>query len=314
MPQLSKEDLANIAHDYYLSKLNIGDISQKYDLSRYLITKALEDAEKSGIVRISIYHGVKRNEELERIFQDKFGLKEAIILKNFETATQDNEAIIDQAAKQIQSYIKSAHNVGMTWGALMHDIVNSFEADDREDLNFVQILGQAIHSNKRKNQLVQIAADKFNANSKFLPAPLYVHNHEYIEAMQKEPFFSYLEDDYHNLDLLIASVGTIESIRVNSFVEKYYWDVLFEDVDINKQVGMIFGRPYDINGNFVERFEDYTCGISMKDIMHTPTRFVVVKNRFKTRALLGALRTGVITHLVTNEDIANKVIKEIERR
>ncbi len=39
MAQLTDEQLADIAHDFYLSKLNIGEISQKYNLSRYLITK-----------------------------------------------------------------------------------------------------------------------------------------------------------------------------------------------------------------------------------------------------------------------------------
>ena len=40
MAQLTDEQLANIAHDFYLSQLNIADISQKYDLSRYLIAKS----------------------------------------------------------------------------------------------------------------------------------------------------------------------------------------------------------------------------------------------------------------------------------
>ncbi|CCI85625.1 ArsR family transcriptional regulator [Lactobacillus pasteurii DSM 23907 = CRBIP 24.76] len=309
MPQLSNEDLANIAHDYYLSKLNIADISQKYNLSRYLIAKALEDAEKSGIVKINIYHGTRRNGELERIFQDEFGLKEAIILNNLDTASQDNDALVEQASKQIQSYIKNSHNVGMTWGALMHDIINHFNNDEREDLNFIQILGQAIRSDKQKNQLVQLAADKFAAESKFLPAPLYVVNPDYIKVMKQEPFYQSLEADFHDLDLIFASVGTMESLRVNSFIEKYYWNTLFKDIDDSKLVGTLFGRPYDIEGNIIDGIDQYICGISMEDIMNTPTRFLVVKNRFKAKALVGALRTGTITHLVTNEAIAQKALK-----
>ena len=80
MAQLTDEQLADIAHDFYLSKLNIGEISQKYNLSRYLITKALDDAEMRGIVKIQITQGVKRNQLLEREFQKKFGLKEVFIL------------------------------------------------------------------------------------------------------------------------------------------------------------------------------------------------------------------------------------------
>ena len=60
MTLLTDEQLANIAHDYFLSKLNIAEISKKYNLSRYLIAKAIEEAEDKGIVKISIYQSPKR--------------------------------------------------------------------------------------------------------------------------------------------------------------------------------------------------------------------------------------------------------------
>ena len=81
MAQLTDEQLASIAHDFYLSKLNIAEISKKYNLSRYLITKALDDAEMRGIVKIKITQGIKRNQVLERKFQKLFVLKEAPIVK-----------------------------------------------------------------------------------------------------------------------------------------------------------------------------------------------------------------------------------------
>ncbi len=81
--QLSNDQLANIAHDYYISKLNIAEISAKYNLSRYLIDKALSDAEKTGIVQINIKEGAKQNPGLEKKFppavwpQGSLYLKEA---------------------------------------------------------------------------------------------------------------------------------------------------------------------------------------------------------------------------------------------
>lgn len=89
--QLSNDQLANIAHDYYISKLNIAEISAKYNLSRYLIDKALSDAEKTGIVQINIKEGAKRNPGLEKTFRQQFGLKEAFILKKLKTKNQDSE-------------------------------------------------------------------------------------------------------------------------------------------------------------------------------------------------------------------------------
>ena len=45
--------LADIARDFYLGQLTITQLSEKYQLSRYLITKALNEARAAGIVRIT---------------------------------------------------------------------------------------------------------------------------------------------------------------------------------------------------------------------------------------------------------------------
>lgn len=307
MTQLTDDILAGIAHDYYLSKLNIADISQKYNLSRYLVSKALDDAQKHGIVQISIQQQTKRDSELERKFQNKFHLKEVFILKDQDTTNQDNEAIVKFAAQQIQNYAKSAHNIGMSWGTLMMDIIRFFKEEERKDLNFIQLSGQTFNSSPRKKQLTQEAATKFNAKAYTLPAPLYVKNPQLIRDIQQEPFYQNLINYYQNLDLTFAGLGTFQSIQVNQFFMKNYAPILFKDIDVNKIAGLVFGHAYDIEGNFFTQLDNNICSISIKDLQNTPNRFVIVKNRFKTNALLGALRSGIFTHLVTSEGIAERV-------
>lgn len=311
MAQLTDETLAGIAHDYYLSKLNIADISQKYSLSRYLVTKALDEAQEKGIVQISIHQHTKRDSELERKFQNEFNLKEVFILKNQDTTNQDNEAIVNFAAQQIQNYAQSAHTIGMSWGTLMLDIIRAFHEEERKDLNFVQLSGQTFNSSPRKKPLAQEAAARFNAKAYTLPAPLYVKNPQVIRDIQQEPFYQNLETYYKKLDLLFAGIGTFQSIQVNQFFMENYTKELFKDIDIDKVAGLIFGHPYDINGHFFPEITDKICSISMEELLNTPTRFVIVKNRFKTDALLGALRSHVITHLVTNEGIAERVWQKL---
>lgn len=312
MAQLTDETLAGIAHDYYLSKLNIADISQKYSLSRYLVSKALEEAQEKGIVQISIQQQTKRDSELERKFQQEFNLKEVFIIKNQDTTNQDNEVIVNYAAQQIQNYAKSAHNIGMSWGTLIFDIIKAFKNVDRKDLNFIQLAGQTFNSSPRKKPLVQEAAARFEAKAYTLPAPLYAKNPQLLKEIKEEPFYQNLTSFYQNMDLIFAGVGTFQAIQVNQFFMKNYTPELFKDIDINKIAGLIFGHPYDINGNFFKQIDDHICSISMNDLMSTPIRFVIVKNRFKTDALLGALRSGVITHLVTSEGIAERVWQKIQ--
>lgn len=310
MTLLTDEQLANIAQDYFLSQLNIAEIAQKYNLSRYLITKSIEEAKEKGIVKISIMQSPKRSQKLETEFQKIFNLKEAYILEDLETKNQDNEVIVNYAAKQIQNYTRSAHVIGLTWGTLVKDIIANFTEENRDDLTFIQLVGQAVNSSRRKNQLAPEAADKFNAKSLSFPAPLYSINPQVVQELKKEPYYEFIAKEYKKIDLLFASIGTVQSLESDQFFMDYYAQNLLKNVDNVQIAGVIFGRPYDINGNFYKPIDSHICGITMENIMKIPTRFVVVKNRFKEDALLGALRSGVITHLVTNSGIAERVLRK----
>lgn len=310
MAQLTNEQLASIAHDFYLSKLNIAEISKKYNLSRYLIAKALDDAEGRGIVKIKITQGIGRNQVLERKFQKLFDLKEVFILKSSDNDIYNDEALVSYAAKQIQTYLQNTHIAGVTWGATMRSVINNFTEENFNKLCFVQLLGHSINSSRRKNPLAQEAAEKFHAENLGLPMPLYILNSKIIPALKSEPYFKVIEEYYHNLDLLFTGLGTLESFKTNPFLEKNYGPALFNDIPEEDVAGFIMGRPYNINGDFFSDFEKHICGITMEDIKNTPIRFCIVRNRFKSEALLGALRSGIITHLVVNDDIAQRVLRK----
>lgn len=87
--------------------------------------------------------------------------------------------------------------------------INNFNEENFNKLYFVQLLGHAINSNRRKNPLMQEVAEKFHAKSLGLPTPLYILNPKIIPALKKEPYFKVIENCYHNLDLLFTGLGTI---------------------------------------------------------------------------------------------------------
>ncbi|GFZ26862.1 sugar-binding transcriptional regulator [Lactobacillus corticis] len=312
MIQLSDEQLANIANDYYLNDLNLEEITHKYSLSRYLVSKALKDAKDRGVIQISIQtDGFRRNRELEYIFKKNFNLKEVFILRKTDTKMEDQENLVRFAAMQLQKHIKKSKNVGLTWGTTLLDVINNFQVNNYPDLKFIQLLGITVELGHRKDTLVKTAAKKFNAKYEQLPAPLYCLNSTIIQASKKEPIFSHIFKSYPNLDLIISAIGTIESIDENEFMAEYYKPTLFKDIPTDQIAGFIFGRPYTIDGKVFNAIDDHIWGISQKDILKTPDRFIIEKNRFKAEALLGALRTGFVTGLIINEGIAKRILQKM---
>ncbi|MCZ3689366.1 sugar-binding transcriptional regulator [Lactobacillus mulieris] len=306
--------LADIARDYYLSKLPITQISQKYDLSRYLIAKALEEAEASGVVHISIKSTVKRNSQLENDLRTLFGLKEVFVLKDQDTTSHDNEQIVDFAAHQIQNYSKAAKQIGLTWGTTVLDTIVHFDEIKRPDLAFIQLAGMSLRTDTphANYSLIQRAAEKFDAKSYILPAPLYILNQTAHDLMEQEPAIAEVQKKYQNLDLIFTGVGTLASMESNRVWGKQQ-NKIFAGIDQSQVAGMIFGRAYNIQGHIFESVEEKFSGIHRDAILKTPIRFAIVKNKFKTHSLLGALRTHLITHLVINEAIANKLLQEVKK-
>ena len=95
--------LGNLAQDYYLSKMAISDISKKYNLSRYLIMKYLDEAFSSGIVDISIHTDYDRNAQLERELSNSFDIKNVYVIKDPSNPLDRDKIIANFAANQIQS-------------------------------------------------------------------------------------------------------------------------------------------------------------------------------------------------------------------
>ncbi|CCI85979.1 ArsR family transcriptional regulator [Lactobacillus pasteurii DSM 23907 = CRBIP 24.76] len=310
--QLTDSQIAAIARDFYLNGLNIEELSHKYDLSRYLIAKSLKDARDKQIVQISINDDdMRRNSELEYYFRQIFDLKEAYILRKGSTKTEDAEILSRFVANKLQHMLREVNNVGLTWGTTSMDIIQNFQHENLPNLTFVQLLGIATETGHRKNPLAQTAAYKFNASFQELPAPLYCANPLTIQYLKQEPMFINLKKYYNNLDMLLTGLGTFQSIEENKDLSMQYSSDLFKNIDTSKIAGFILGRPYTVEGKILDNLEPYICGIDLAELAKVPVRFIVEKSQFKSTAVLGALNSGLITHLAITEGIANRILQKI---
>lgn len=307
-----QELLANIAQDYYLSKLTITELSDKYNLSRYLVTKSLDEALSSGLVKITVNTPITRNFELEVLFKKAFNIRNAFIIKDSDTPNDNNENIIEYAAEEIQNLIRQSRVVGLTWGDTVLSIISHFQTQLKEDTVFTQFVGDNMKYNSLSGAtpIVEKAAARFGSPYLTMPGPLYIINDSARSSLKREPALFPAFNTASRMDLLFTGVGTLSSVDTIP-VWKQHRTEIFEGVDLNQVAGMLYGRPYDIDGNILNAGKDKTFGISMDNIMTTIHRIGIVKSKFKARALLGALRGQLLTEFVTNEGVANRILQEM---
>ncbi|NVY96230.1 sugar-binding transcriptional regulator [Lactobacillus sp. DCY120] len=302
--------LANIARDYYLSQMTLGEISQKYHLSRYLITKSLKEAVSNGIVQIQIKSPINRNLEMEAKFKAEFGLNQVYIIKDTDSFTDRSENLLEFAANVIQEQIKNTHFVAMTWGSTVSGIINHFQPQALDDLVFTPLMGNDLKydSPSGSTPLTQKAAAKFGAHYYTLPAPLYVLDDHTRQQLEQEPALEVAFNALQQADYLFTGLGTAASFD-SIPTWRAHKSVILAGVNPEKIAGILYGRPFDLQGQILNSKTDKALGASMATIFQIPRRVAVVRSKFKSTAFLAALRGQLITTAITSEGVANRVLQ-----
>lgn len=304
--------LSQISQDYYLNKLPFGDISKKYNISRYLINKYLNEAVKNGIVKIEITENSHRNSQLEHILQDKFSNVNFYVVQddinNITTSTHLSNFAAEFVGELLQTNNKV---VGLTWGETIYSMIDSLKSTPLERVKFTQFLGENMKYNSTAGsiRMVERAAKKVSGEFLTLPAPLYILNDIVRGGLYSEPSLQNTLALASHMDFLITGVGTIRSLDSIPIWHNNL-NGIFPSMNVKSVVGMIFGRPYDINGRFLNQGDDKIVGLPVSQILQVPKRICLVRGKSKYQAVIGALRGQLITDIILSEAMAYRILNE----
>lgn len=304
--------LAQISEDYYLNKLSFGEISTKYDVSRYLINKYLTEAVKTGVVKIEIATSANRNSQLEQVFKEKFPNTNCYIIQDDTTTSATEDLISNYAANLVVKHLENGpHIVGMTWGDTMYSLIDAITSNPLDQIKFTQFVGENMKYNSTAGsvRIVERAAKKVAGEFLTLPAPLYLADDAVRNGLHEAVSIKQTIDLAKQMDTVLTGMGTIASLESIAIWNQNI-NRLFPNVKLGEVAGMIYGRPYDINGNILNVGSDKVVGLDMNSILATPKRIGVVRSKAKSKAALGALRGGFVTDLVMSESLAYRIINE----
>ncbi|MBA1392801.1 sugar-binding transcriptional regulator, partial [Lactobacillus sp. XV13L] len=265
----------------------------------------------SCIVKILIEDPLQRNLELEAQFKKLFNLSNIAVIKDADSFNDNSDNVIAFAAQNIQQKINHSKIIAVTWGQTVLNIINHFQIQTQEDLLFVPLMGANMKNDSPAGAtpIVQRAAAKFGAHYKTLPAPLYIINDQVRQQLVLEPALAEVFQQMQQAELLFTGIGTLASLNSVKIWQQQRSQILSQ-VDPHQIVGFLYGRPFDSQGNILNFQQDKLFGASLETILKIPTRIGIVKSKFKSAALLGALRGKLLTEVITTESVAQRVLLE----
>jgi DNA-binding transcriptional regulator LsrR (DeoR family) len=316
LPQISPDRsalLADIAEWYYIDGLKQSEIASRIGVDRSMISRMLAEARKKKIVEIRIYRPLSYDRALQEQLTQRFNLLQAHVIVN---GGGDYGQLLQQLGLAgsivLKQWIKPGIVLGLSWGTAVSAVVDSFEPMRPTSMRIVQLVGALGAQNSVYDGpgLVQRLAQTLGCEGYFLNAPFIVDNQEIVQALLDNQNVAEAVSMAKNCDVALVGVGSTEP-EFSSFYQAGYVPL----VDLNQlralgMVGDVCGRHFNLQGESPNlEFHERIVTISEEYLKNIPVRMAVAGGIGKVEATLGALRAGFINILVTDDQVANRLLE-----
>jgi DNA-binding transcriptional regulator LsrR (DeoR family) len=194
-------------------------------------------------------------------------------------------------------------------------MVRALRPTPKEDLSLVQAMGSIGHEALDIDfaELARDAAYAFGARVFIIPAPAIVGTGTAQALIRGTPSIEKALQLARSSDIYVVGLGSLESDLIYARAGLVS-DPQYQHLKTIDAVGDICGRFFDLRGRLLRSsFEDRIVGIELGDLRQASLAVGVAGGPEKVGPLLGALRGGYISAVVTDEKTALGIL-ELEDR
>lgn len=306
--------LARVARLYYEENKTQAEIAEQLGVSRSQISRWLQEARDLGIVEIRIQPVWSRVAELQQRLEQRFPrLKEALVM---ERGGQGYMQLVQNlgilAASRLTELLEGKKVLGIAWSTGVYQVVNALRSAKQRGVTVVQLMGTVGSVNPLLDgpDLARWMAQILSGHYRYLPAPLLAKDPQAREAIVQTPVVRETIALAEQADIALVGIGAVWPPNLSSF---YNARILSEEelraIEAQGGVGDVCGFFFDLQGCVLDLdLHRRLIGISWDGLRRIPSVMGVAGGRRKAKAILGALRSGVINYLVTDSEAAERIL------
>ncbi len=286
-----------IAYWYYTLGLTQDEIARRIGLTRQKVNQIINGLKEQDIVHITVRGFEEENAALECALEEKFGLKECIVVSDYGESETAVYKVALVAAQYLENTIKNGDIIGISWGRTLSMTVEQMGFSHKAECKVVSLLG-ALNMTQKISKADEIArnfANKLDCPSIMLYAPLVVDHPETKEWLLKEKHIKQSFDFMKQCDIAVLGIGTL-----TAETSIYGREELPEGF-----VGDIATNLVRADGSFnANPLQDRLLAADMQILKDIPNTIAVAAGAGKASALRGALSSGCIDTLIIDETTA----------
>ena len=293
------------------------EIARRLSVSPAKAHRLIALAQDRGLVKVFIEGAPAECIAHEEALVRHFGLRNCIVAPALDGDKAEGEfASVGAAAARFLHRIffgmESGALVGVGKGRSLAASIARMPSLKRPDLRFVSVSGSLTRKlSANPFDVVNRLAERTGGEGYYLPVPYLAADDTEKDVLLAQKSVQDMLGLARQAEVVIVGIGTLEEddahIRQVGMIDPAEWEEL-KSLDA---VGDIMGSFVDIEGRPVDsRVNAHSLGLGLEELRGRRV-IAVVGGASKGKAVLAALRTGIVTDLILSEPAARWIVGNI---
>jgi DNA-binding transcriptional regulator LsrR (DeoR family) len=308
--------LSEVARLYYIEDLTQEQIARRIGGSRSNVSRMLREARKRGLVEIRIRASLEAAPRLEEELKARLGLRECLVLSATDLEPRTSKPADDAGrmasftARYLQENISDNSVLGVGWSRTIYRSVNSGNLKHKSGVQVVQLMGSVGSSIPELNgiSIATRLAEALEVDAHYLHAPMLVTDSTVRDGLLRDRNIQSTMEIARRASTIVVGIGEIGPDH-GQYLTGYLDDADLKYIRNSGAVCDICGTYFARDGSLVPlEMNERTIAVDSEDIRRAPNRIAVSWGAHKALANIGAVRSGLINILITDESAAEKML------
>ncbi len=318
MADKSSEALITVARMYYVQAETMDAIAHHLGVSRSTVSRLLKEARERGLVRVTIVDPDRPLGRLADLFQQHFRVNAHIVQVR---PGASNVFRLDQVARTaadiLGELVTDGDTIGVAWGTTTSAIATHLRPRDLSGVTVIGLNGGANHQTTGLPYVGSILhrfADAFRGQEQLLALPAFFDDPATREAMWRERSTRHILRVRDSCRIALFGVGALGAdLQSHVYASNYLNPDDLDDLQRQGVVGDVCTVMLREDGSYRDlEINRRATGMTPAELQRVPRRICVVSGLAKASPVLGALRAGVATDLVIDQEAARAVLARMK--
>ncbi|MDF1487436.1 sugar-binding transcriptional regulator [Tessaracoccus caeni] len=318
MDEQHSRRLMTVAQMYYIQAETMESIAHQIGVSRSTVSRLLKEARETGLVQVKIVDPAKPLNHIAEQFSRRFGITAHLVrVRPGASSLYRLDQVSKLAADVLGRWVTDGDVLGIAWGTTVEAVARHLRP---RALNGVMVTGMNGGANHQTTGLPYTGtilaqfAQAFGGQEQLFALPAFFDDPATRAAMWKERSTRHMLRVRSECRIALFGVGSLDSeLQSHVYSANYLSGEDLAELRRDRVVGDVCTVMVRSDGSWRDiPINQRATGITPSELRTIPKRLCVVAGTSKVAPLLGALRLGVMTDLVIDEETARETLRRMD--